>query len=460
MLPYIDFHFLMTAKEKIFIQTFGCQMNVHDSGRILGLMESEGYERAAGPADADLVIVNTCSVREKAYQKVRSAVGALKRYKGNRQSLIIAVAGCVARQEGEKWLDMCPYVDIVMGPDALVRVASLVRRVKNGEGPIVDVGFDEGKPDDFASSAKGMGGPPASAFVTIMKGCNGSCSFCIVPALRGKERCRTPGDILEDVRKLVGAGTREVYLLGQTVNSWKHEESSFADLLGMVNDVGGVRRIRYTSPYPGYVTPGMARAHGSLESLCEHIHLPVQSGSNRILSLMDRKYTREQYLDAIALLKKHCPGIAVSTDMIVGYPGETREDFNLTLSLVREVRFDTMFSFKYSPRPNTRASELDDDVPPGEKQERLLALHELADEMTASGWKEDLGREREVLVEKKGREPGQLTGRTRKNRIVNFIHDATMNISPGDFVSVRIEEVLPHSLRGKAAAFDPEDRVK
>ena len=415
-------------------------------------MELEGYERAAGPADADLVIVNTCSVREKAYQKVRSAVGALKKYKSSRQSLIIVVAGCVARQEGAKWLEMCPYVDIVMGPDALVRVDRLVRRVKSGEGPIVDVGFDDGRPDDFTSSAAGMGGVQPSTFVTIMKGCNGECSFCIVPSVRGKERCRPSEDILDDVRKLAGSGTREAYLLGQTVNSWKHGDRSFADLLGMINDVEGIRRIRYTSPYPGYVTPGMAQAHGSLESLCEHIHLPVQSGSNRILSLMNRKYTREQYLDTIALLKKHCPGIAVSTDMIVGFPGETREDFGLTLSLVREVRFDTMFSFKYSPRPNTRAGGFDDDVPSEEKQERLLALHALADEMTAFAWKEDLGREREVLVEKKGREQGQLMGRTRKNRIVNFTYDEAMNISTGDFVVVRIEEVMPHSLRGRAVS--------
>lgn len=442
----------MTSSGKIFIQTFGCQMNVHDSMRIMEIMQGEGYEKAAGPAEADLIIVNTCSVREKAYQKVRSAVGALRRYRNRKgRSLIIAVAGCVARQEGERWLDMCPYVDIVMGPDALARVARLVRRVKNGEGPVVDVAFDRGEPGDFPSPVTGGGGGPPTAYITIMKGCDGTCSFCIVPSVRGPERCRPPGDIVRDARTLAGGGTREVCLLGQTVNSWKHGEHGFADLLKMLDEVDGIERIRYTSPYPGHVTRALAEAHGELAALCEHVHLPVQSGSSRILTLMNRRYTREDYLDAVGLLKKHCPDIAVSTDLIVGFPGETDEDFEQTLSLVREVEFDTMFSFKYSPRPGTRAAAAKDDVPPEVKQARLRALHALADENTAGRWREDLGRDVEVLVEKKGKFQGQLSGRTRKNRIVNFTHDRNHAPGPGYLVRVNIEEILPHCLRGKAA---------
>jgi tRNA-2-methylthio-N6-dimethylallyladenosine synthase len=438
--------------EKIFIRTFGCQMNVHDSARIMEIMRQRGFEEAASPAEAGLIVVNTCSVREKAYQKVRSAVGSMRRFRTRGQrSPVIAVAGCVARQEGRRWLEMCPHVDIVMGPDALIRVAELVRRIREGEGPIVDVDFDDGKPSDFVSPAFPPGRRSPAASITIMKGCNGACSFCIVPSVRGPERCRPPEDIVGNVRDLVGAGTKEVLLLGQTVNSWRYGEHGFADLLNMIDEVGGLARVRYTSPYPGYVTPALAEAHGSLASLCEHVHLPVQSGSNGVLARMNRKYTREDYLEAVGLLKKARPSMALSTDMIVGFPGETDKDFEQTLDLVREVEFDTMFSFKYSPRPGTGAASLDDDVPAKVKQERLEELHRLADQMTAKNWGEDLGREVEVLVEKEGRVEGQLTGRTRKNRIVNFPADPSAGVGPGDLAAVRIDEILPHSLRGRAA---------
>jgi tRNA-2-methylthio-N6-dimethylallyladenosine synthase len=356
---------------RIFVQTFGCQMNVHDSQRMVEIMAARGYGEARGPGDADLIVVNTCSVREKAYQKVRSAVGALRRCKDRRgRGPVIAVAGCVARQEGERWLEMCPHVDIVMGPDALVRIADLVQRVEQGLGPVVDVAFDRGRPEDFASPPVRTGRAAASAYVTVMKGCNGACSFCIVPSLRGPERCRPAGDVVRDVRSLVAAGAREVTLLGQTVNSWSAAGQSFADLLAMVDAVEGLERIRYTSPYPGYVTMDLARAHGNLASLCEHMHLPVQSGSDRVLGRMNRGYSAGDYLRAVDLLRSRRPDLALSTDMIVGFPGETDEDFERTLDLVRRVGFDTMFSFKYSPRPGTPAADWADDVPAGVKQAR------------------------------------------------------------------------------------------
>jgi tRNA-2-methylthio-N6-dimethylallyladenosine synthase len=433
---------------RFFIQTFGCQMNVHDSAAMAGIMAARGYGAASGPEEADLIIVNTCSVRERAYQKVRSAVGALRRFKDRRgRGPVIVVAGCVARQEGERWLELCPHVDIVMGPDGLVRLADLVRRVQKGQGPVVDTAFDEGRPGDFASPPVCSG--RSSAYVTVSKGCSGACSFCIVPFLRGPERCRPAGDVVRDVAGLAAAGVKEVCLLGQTVNSWSSAGRSFADLLAMADSVEGLERIRYTSPYPGHVTEDLARAHADLASLCEHMHLPVQSGSNRILRRMNRGYSADDYLRAVDLLRRYRPDLALSTDMIVGFPGETDEDFERTLELVRRVGFDTMFSFKYSPRPGTAAADWADDVPAKVKQARLEALHDLADESTAAAWAGDLGRDVEVLVEGRGRRPGQLSGRTRKNRIVNFSCGEGAAIpQPGDLAAVRIHEVLPHSLRG------------
>jgi tRNA-2-methylthio-N6-dimethylallyladenosine synthase len=397
---------------RFFIQTFGCQMNVHDSAAMAGIMAARGYGAASGPEEADLIIVNTCSVRERAYQKVRSAVGALRRFKDRRgRGPVIVVAGCVARQEGERWLELCPHVDIVMGPDGLVRLADLVRRVQKGQGPVVDTAFDEGRPGDFASPPVCSG--RSSAYVTVSKGCSGACSFCIVPFLRGPERCRPAGDVVRDVAGLAAAGVKEVCLLGQTVNSWSSAGRSFADLLAA------------------------------------HMHLPVQSGSNRILRRMNRGYSADDYLRAVDLLRRYRPDLALSTDMIVGFPGETDEDFERTLELVRRVGFDTMFSFKYSPRPGTAAADWADDVPAKVKQARLEALHDLADESTAAAWAGDLGRRVEVLVEGRGRRPGQLSGRTRKNRIVNFSCGEGAAIpQPGDLAAVRIHEVLPHSLRG------------
>jgi len=439
----------MERKKKIFVQTFGCQMNVHDSTRMTEIMAREGYEAASGPGEADLIIVNSCSVREKAYQKARSAVGALRRLKrGRGGGPVIAVAGCVARQEGGRWLETCPHVDIVMGPDALVRLAALVRTVVGGGGPVVDVAFDDGRPGDFAAPLV-EGRAPASAYVTVAKGCSGRCSFCIVPSVRGPERSRPPSDIVRDACALVGAGAREIFLLGQRVNGWSFGDRSFADLLAMLDGIEGLRRVRYTSPYPGHVTEALARAHGELPSLCEHVHLPVQSGSNAVLRRMERGYTREQYLAAVELLRRRRPDLAVTTDMIVGFPGETDGDFAETLALAREVGFDTMFSFKYSPRPGTRAEALEDDVPDAVKQGRLAALHALADETTAARWREDLGRDVEVLVEKKGKRGGQLSGRTRKGRIVNFAVPREGSVGAGDLVAVRVEEVLPHCLRGR-----------
>jgi len=434
--------------KKVYIQTFGCQMNDHDSMAMMNRLQEIGFEETNRPEEASLIIVNTCSVREKAYQKAKSAIGALRKFKDKKNPPIVVVAGCVAKQEGGKWFDLYPHVDVVMGTDAVTRVDEIVEKVRKGSGKIIDIDFDYDDFSDFPSFIPENNA--ATATVVITKGCNCNCTFCIVPLLRGPERCRPPHEIIENVKSLAKRGVKEVILLGQSVNSWKYEGMSFAKLLEEISAIDGIKRIRYTSPSPAEVTEELAGVHGRIPSLCEHIHLPVQSGSNKILKKMGRKYTREKYIEVISMLKDACPSMVFSTDIIVGFPGETESDFEQTLNLVREVRFDTMFSFKYSPRPGTPAYSFEDDVSPEVKQERLEKLHRLSEEITMANWNEDSGKEVEVLVEKEGKIKGQLSGRTKKNRIVNFSCDESLKLAPGDIAMVKIEEILPHSLRGKA----------
>ncbi len=433
--------------EKIHIRTFGCQMNVHDSERMLRLMQGEGWVETPDPGDADLIVVNTCSVREKAYQKVRSAVGRFRPLKDGARPPVIAVAGCVARQEGERWLEHCPHVDIVLGPDAVARLPERVRQIRDGAPPIVDVQFDEGRPGDFLSlSGSGQTGP--TAYLTVMKGCSHRCTFCIVPRVRGPMRHRPASDILAEARTLVEAGVREVTLLGQTVNAWTSDGRDFAWLLGRLDEVEGLERIRYTSPHPIYLTDALVQAHAAFGSLCEHVHLPVQSGSDRVLRRMGRRHGREDYIASTRALLD-IPGFALSTDLIVGFQGETQEEFQATLDLVEQVGFDTFFSFKYSPRPGTPATRWADDVPAEVKQERLERLHRLGQVLTKQRFSSDLGRRVEVLVEGPSRSGGgQLTGRTRTNRIVNFT--AAGPDPAGGMVDVQVTQVMPHCLLGTA----------
>jgi tRNA-2-methylthio-N6-dimethylallyladenosine synthase len=430
-------------------------MNVHDSERMVRLMERCGWEVAPDPAVADLVVVNTCSVREKAYRKVRSAVGALKplrRRSGG--GPVIAVAGCVARQEGERWLELCPHIDIVMGPDAVGRLPGHVDAVLAGGPPVVDVAFDDGRPADFLRPVLPGGVEGPTAYVTVMKGCSHRCTFCIVPSVRGPMRHRPSDEVVSEVRALVAGGVREVTLLGQTVNAWREPGASgtrrdFAWLLGRLDAVAGLERIRYTSPHPLYVPPALVRAHAELPALCEHVHLPAQSGSDRVLERMGRRHDRERYLEIVGDLRAAREGFALSTDLIVGFPGETDDDFRRTLELVQRVRFDTFFSFMYSERPGTRAARWEDDVPPSVKHERLKALHALGERLTAEQLSRDLHREVEVLVQGRSKSGGgQLTGRTRTNRIVNFT-PGSRAVEPGELARVRVTDVMPHCLLGE-----------
>ncbi|TAK15755.1 MAG: tRNA (N6-isopentenyl adenosine(37)-C2)-methylthiotransferase MiaB, partial [Acidobacteria bacterium] len=356
------------AKPKYLVETYGCQMNYHDGERISGLLEADGYTPAASESDADLVVVNTCSVRELAVQKLRSRLGEIRTAGAERgKTPMIAVTGCVAQQEGEKLLAGGSMVDVVVGTQAVKQLPRLLAETRDDRRKKVDV-----NPYEDVSFPLGLAKPSdeVRAWVTIIEGCNEFCSFCVVPYTRGHERMRPVADILAEVGEAARTGHREVQLLGQIVNHYEapDEACDFGELIERVHAVEGIDRIRFASPHPRHVTPRLIASIRDLPKVAKHLHLPVQSGSNRILAAMRRRYTRESYLDQIDQLRAAIPGIALSTDMIVGFPGETAEDFDLTLDLVRRARFHSMFSFKYSPRPNTLAiKRMRDDVPEGEK---------------------------------------------------------------------------------------------
>lgn len=434
--------------------TFGCQMNVHDSQRMEELLRADGFELVQEPEGANVIVLNTCSVREKAEQKLRSEVGRLKRL-----DALIIVTGCVAQQEGERLLTRMPHIDAVIGPDNLHELPGLLRELEGGAPPMVRAAFDTEAPRFLVNEAS-PGGVPSSAYVTTMKGCNERCSFCIVPYTRGPERYRSADDITDEVQRLVAAGAREVVLLGQTVNSYRDpgvpmpegsdpDDSQFAALLRrIVEQNPGLARLRYTSPHPRHLTPDLLRAHAELEPLAAHVHLPVQSGSDRVLKRMIRRYTREEYVRRADALRKARAGLVLSTDIIVGFPGETAEDFEATLSLVREVGFVGLFGFKYSQRPYTPALKLKDDVPEEEKQRRLAALFELSEEQLRTHLATLVGTRARVLVEGPSKVGAQTwAGRTERNEIVHF--EAGAGVGAGALVAVEIVRANKHSLEGR-----------
>jgi tRNA-2-methylthio-N6-dimethylallyladenosine synthase len=455
-----------------FIHTIGCQMNVYDSERMAAALCACGYTAAISWEDADLVIVNTCSVRAKSEQKAFSLLGRLESVKRRRPGVIVGVAGCVAQQEGARLLARAPYVDLVIGTRAVQRLVDLVRRAEAGERPVVDV--------DLAAPAADIPEPPPaqtsggiSRFVTIMRGCDNFCAYCVVPHVRGRETSRRPEAILAEVRGAVADGAREITLLGQNVNSYGAKEGlcSFAELLTRVNAVEGLARIRFTTSHPKDLTRELIGAFGRLGRLCPHIHLPVQSGSDRILERMNRRYTRAHYLDIISKLRDSCDQIAVTTDMIVGFPGETRAEFEATLDLMRQVQFDSLFAFIYSDRPKAPSTLLPDKVPFTEKRERLQELLQLQDAITRRKNAALVGTVQEVMAEGfskrqaaggEGESSAQWTGRTPGNKVVNFdVDDAPAgsgDIRPGRLVPVRIERVLAHSLRGVRVGGTATDR--
>jgi tRNA-2-methylthio-N6-dimethylallyladenosine synthase len=442
---------------KYLIETHGCQMNVHDSERMAGLLEQAGYEPTADDGDADVIVINTCSVRERAEEKLFTRLGELRELESaERVRPVVAVAGCVAQQEGAAILKRSTAVDVVIGTQNLKRLPMLVDQASSrlrGAAPIVDL-----DPLEDISFPLGIArrADPFKAYVTIIEGCNEFCAFCVVPYTRGHERMRPAGEIVDEVQRAVDTGAREVQLLGQIVNHYQAPDDpacDFAALLEGVHAVEGLERIRFASPHPRHVTPRMIAAMRDLPKVCRHLHLPVQSGSSRVLAAMRRRHTREQYLELVDRLRSTLPDIALSTDMIVGFPGETIEDFQESLTLTRTVRYHSMFSFKYSPRPNTLAlKRLPDDVPEDEQRDRIVALQALQKEIQGELYAASVGRVESVLVDSRSRRRDwELSGRTSGNTVVNFSGAPDLI---GQTVAVRITEANPNSLRGEL--LDPQ----
>jgi tRNA-2-methylthio-N6-dimethylallyladenosine synthase len=434
---------------KYLIETFGCQMNFHDSERMAGLLEQAGYEATDSPEDADLVVLNTCSVREHAAEKLFSRLGELKPLAGSEaQAPLVAVAGCVAQQEGPAILRRAPHVSVVVGTQASRQLPLLVDQAQATGQAQVDI-----NPYEDVSFPLGLArrADPVKAFITILEGCNDYCAFCVVPYTRGHERMRSKAEIVADVREAVESGRREVQLLGQIVNHYQAPDDpacDFPGLLEAVDAVPGVERIRFASPHPRHASARLVEAIRDLPHVCKHLHLPVQSGSTRVLQAMRRRHTREDYLSLVGQLRKAIPDMSISTDMIVGFPGETEADFEETLSLTRAVGFSSMFSFKYSERPNTLAAKrLKDDVPEVEKGRRLTALQELQKGLQWDLHRAAVGRVFPVLVDSRSRRrPQELAGRTSGNAVVNLPGEADWL---GRTVPVTIKRAGPNSLWGE-----------
>jgi len=396
---------------RIYIETYGCQMNVSDSELVLGLLGAQGYVRTDDPAEADVMLVNTCAVRDHAEQRVLGRMGVLKGFK--RAGGVLGVVGCMAQRLGPALLEQVPQVDLVIGPDGYRGLPELIVRARQGERA-ADVRFQQWEHYEDVPPAREAG---ASAFVTVQRGCDYRCTFCIVPMTRGPERSRKLADVVREVAGLAARGTTEVTLLGQTVNSYHDGEHDFADLLRAVGVLPGIRRLRFTSPYPTDFSERVLGALAETPAVCEHVHLPVQSGSNRVLRRMLRRYTRERYLEVAAALRRAVPGIALTTDIIVGFPGETEQDFEETVSLVREVRFDDAYTFKYSLRDGTPAVKLRDRVPDAVAGERLERLIAVVRQVARAKNVALVGTTHEVLVEGKAKRGGLLQARTRSNKI-------------------------------------------
>ena len=467
----------MSSVRRVMVRTYGCQMNVHDSEKITNLLQHHGYQPTDELEDADLLIINTCSIREKAENQLYSDVGRLRAWKQQRPGRLLAVAGCVAQQAGDAVLKRFGHVDFVFGTHNLRLVPSMAAAALQGErqtridetGSLDRFDLPERHPE-FETLT------PGRAFVTVMEGCDMFCSFCIVPTTRGREISRPASDIISEVEALAARGVREVTLLGQTVNAYgRHdlrrkearkargavrdeaETVAFAELLGRIDAIPGIERIRYKSPHPIFFDEALIRAHGELRSLCPHVHLPLQSGSDTVLKRMRRRYGQAEFLALVEALRAARPDIAISTDLIVGFPGETDADFRDTLSVMRRAAFVDSYAFKYSPRPGTAAADFADIVPGEVAQARLEQLQNLQRELTLTAHRARVGETTQVLVEGASRRGGrQLSGRGPYQRVVNFeVSDAAL-AAPGSLQSVKLLEATPHSLIGLLAVEAPD----
>jgi len=436
-------------KKKVFIKTFGCQMNEYDSNRMLdSLNHSHGVEATKDESEADIMLLNTCSVREKAQEKVFSQLGRWRKIKEQNPDLVIGVGGCVASQEGESIMQRAPYVDMVFGPQTLHRLPKMYDEVVQTKGTSVDITFPEIEKFDELPAPKVEG---VTAFVSIMEGCSKYCSFCVVPYTRGEEFSRPFDDVIAEIYSLAEQGIREVTLLGQNVNAYwgeMHDGSmaDFALLIRYVSEIEGIGRIRYTTSHPLEFTDSLINVYADVPKLVNHLHLPVQSGSDRILAAMKRRYKAADYIKIIEKIRNIRPNISMSSDFIIGFPGETDQDFEDTMNLIETIGYDLSFSFIYSARPGTPASDLPDDVPMELKKARLQRLQTRITEMSMAISDSMVGTVQTVLVDRPARkDPQQISGRTENNRVVNFDGDHSLI---GQFVDLKITEALPNSLRG------------
>ena len=439
----------MSSPQKTFyIETFGCQMNFHDSEKVVGTLMSEGYAQVQREEDADLIVYNTCSIRDKAEQKVFHRLADFKKL--HKEGKRFAVLGCVAQQEGEKIFERAPYVSLVAGSASYRNLPAMLIQIEAGAGRVT--GLDDRQTDQTFETEFTARTNPHRGYITIIEGCDKFCAYCVVPYTRGKERSRTSQSVLDEATRMAGAGYTDIQLLGQNVNSYHDPagKKTFAELLTAVGELPGIRRVRFTTSHPRDFTKDIIDAIDALPTLCDHVHLPVQSGSSRVLDSMFRDYSREQYLERIAWMKAaRNREISITTDVIVGFPGETEAEFHETLSLLDEVGYDGVFSFKYSPRPNTPALQYADSIPDAEKSRRLQVLQEHQRELQRSSYRRHLGQTVEVMVEGKNPARGQITGRTSQNKTLNFVVNGRPEPRIGEYVRVKVTQAFPNSLLGE-----------
>jgi tRNA-2-methylthio-N6-dimethylallyladenosine synthase len=447
-----------SPQKTFYLETFGCQMNVHDSEKVVGTLVQEGYRQVETVEQADLVLYNTCSIRDKAEQKVFNRLADYKKYK--KQGKTFGVLGCVAQQEGEKIFERAPYVSLVCGSASYRNLPNMLIQIQAGKERVT--GLDDRETDECFETEFTARTNPHRGYITIIEGCDKFCAYCVVPYTRGKERSRSSESVLAEACQMADLGYTEIQLLGQNVNSYKDPEGkpssnnsskkTFAELLAAVGEVPGIRRVRFTTSHPRDFGRDIVDAIDAVPTLCDHVHLPVQSGSTRVLAAMQREYSREEYLQRIEWIQASQRPISITTDIIVGFPGETAEDFELTLSLLAEVGFDAVFAFKFSPRPNTPAISLCDSIPEEEKSRRLQVLLDSQREIQRARYARHIGEVMEAAVEGFNSQRGQVIGRSSQNKTVNFTTPHLISPAPGSYVPVRITNSHPNSLVGEAVS--------
>jgi tRNA-2-methylthio-N6-dimethylallyladenosine synthase len=437
----------MATEKTFYLETFGCQMNAHDSEKVIGTLEQQGYRQVDTEEEAGLILYNTCSIRDKAEQKVFHRLDEYKRQQ--RIGKRFAVLGCVAQQEGEKIFERAPYVSLVSGSASYRKLPEMLARLEAGETRIT--GLDDRQTDETFETEFTARKNPYRGYITIIEGCDKFCAYCVVPYTRGKERSRGSDSVLSEARRIADLGYTEIQLLGQNVNSYRDPEGkrSFAELLAAVGEVEGIRRVRFTTSHPRDFTRDIVEAIDAVPALCDHVHLPIQSGSSRVLKMMAREYTREWYLERIAWIKAARRPISISTDIIVGFPGETPDDFIQTMDLLAEVEYDCVFGFKYSGRPNTPALTMIDSIPEAEKAIRLQHVLDRQREIQRVNYARHLGQVMEVMVEGANPARGQIIGRSSQNKPVNFTCSQPIAPAPGSYRQVKITATHPNSLTGE-----------